>query len=70
MTSTIVGKQGVYVIRLDNTVKAPAAADYEVEKGQLLASGQGQVTGAAGKALVEKADVVDNRRFFNIGIRR
>lgn len=70
MTTTIVGKQGVYVIRLDNTVKAPVATDYEVEKGQLLAAGQGQISGAAGKALVEKAEVVDNRRFFAIGIRR
>lgn len=70
MTKPLTGKQGVYVVRIDKTVKAPAAANYDVEKGQLLSSNKAKMQGDATKALVEKADIVDNRRFFNNGIRR
>lgn len=70
MTKPLKGKQGVYVVRIDKTLKAPAAANYDVEKGQLLSTNKAKIQGDATKALVEKAEVVDNRRFFNSGIRR
>lgn len=70
MTRPLKGKQGVYVVRIDRTMKAPSATDYKVEQGQLLSAAKAKVTGEAPKALVERADVIDNRRFYNIGIRR
>jgi parvulin-like peptidyl-prolyl isomerase len=70
MTKPLKGKQGVYVIRIDKTLKAPATENYDAEKGQLLSAGKAKVQGDATKALVDKAEVVDNRRFYNLGIRR
>ncbi|MBL4861524.1 MAG: SurA N-terminal domain-containing protein [Crocinitomicaceae bacterium] len=70
MTQPIKGKQGVYVVRIDKTTKAPSAASYKTEKDQLLAQQKGKLQGQATNALIEKADVVDNRRFYEIGIRR
>ena len=70
LTKPIQGKQGVYVLRVDKTLKAPAASNYDVEKGQLLGAAKGKISGEASKALIEKADVIDNRRFFETGIRR
>lgn len=69
-TKPLQGKQGVYVVRIDKTLKAPAADNYDVEKGQLLSTNKAKIQGDATKALVEKAEVVDNRRFYNNGIRR
>lgn len=70
MTRPLKGKQGVYVVRIDKTLKAPASANYDVEKGQLLSAAKAKIQGDATRALVERADVIDNRRFYNIGIRR
>lgn len=70
MTKPIQGKQGVYVVRIDKTMKAPAANNYNVERDQLLSTTKARVQSEATKALVEQADVIDNRRFYNIGIRR
>ncbi|TNE73517.1 MAG: hypothetical protein EP333_06590 [Bacteroidetes bacterium] len=70
MTKPIQGKQGVYVVRIDKTMKAPAASNYDVERDQLLSTTKARVKSEATKALVEQADVIDNRRFYNIGIRR
>ena len=64
------GESGVYVIRIDKTTKAPATANYTIEQTQLLASLKGSVAGQARQALLKKADVVDNRRFNQAGIRR
>lgn len=70
MSKPLEGKQGVYVIRVDKTLKAPATENYDAEKGQLLSTNKAKVQGDATKALVDRANVVDNRRFFNLGIRR
>lgn len=70
MTKPVEGKQGVYVIRIDKTMKAPAASNYTEEQQQVLTTAKARVKGDATKALVEQADVIDNRRFYNIGIRR
>ena len=69
-TKPIKGKAGVYVIRLEKTVKPPVAANYLMEKNQLLSGQKGNIQGTAKKALVKLADVVDNRRLFEAGIRR
>jgi hypothetical protein len=69
-TMPLKGKMGVYVIRIDKTIKAPAAANYTVERDQMLATLKGSMQGQALAGLKQKAEVVDNRRFLNAGIRR
>lgn len=69
-TMPLKGKMGVYVIRIDKTIKAPAAANYTVERDQMLAALKGGLQGQALGGLKKKAEVVDNRRFLNAGIRR
>ncbi len=64
------GKSGVYVVQIEQTTKAPAAANYMVEKEQLLLSLKGGAQNQAKKALVKEAEVVDNRRLFEINVRR
>lgn len=62
------GDAGVYVIRLNKTIKAKATVNYEIERKALLASAKGNVSGMARAALMKKADVIDNRRFLKAGI--
>lgn len=69
-TKPIQGKQGVYVVRIDKTIKAPSTSNYNVERDQMIATAKARVKNEATKALVEQANVIDNRRFYNIGIRR
>ena len=64
------GKSGVYVVQIEQTMKAPAAANYKVEKDQLLSTVKNSAQGSARSALIKQADVVDNRRFFENNIRR
>jgi len=64
------GESGVYVVRIDKTTKAPATANYTIEREQMLAGLKGNLSGQARGALMKKADVVDNRRFNQAGIRR
>lgn len=69
-TLPLKGKMGVYVIRIDKTVKAPSAANYNVERDQMLAALKGNMQGQALNGLKKKAEVMDNRRFLKAGIRR
>lgn len=69
-TLPLKGKLGVYVIRVDKTVKAPTASNYNTEKEQMLAALRGGLQNSAIGALKKKAEVIDNRRFLKIGIRR
>jgi peptidyl-prolyl cis-trans isomerase D len=69
-TLPLKGKMGVYVIRIDKTVKAPAAANYNTERDQMLSTLKGGIQGQALAALKKKAEVVDNRRFLKAGVRR
>jgi len=68
-TLPLKGKAGVYVVKVLKTTKAPAAANYNIEREQMLSnlknSLQGQVLGALRKA----ADVVDNRKLNNLRLR-
>jgi peptidyl-prolyl cis-trans isomerase D len=70
--STVVlkGEQGVYVVQVNKTLKAPAVNDYTMETTQLLNSMRGNQQGEAKMALIKLADVKDNRRFAFLGIRR
>ncbi|MBU2019594.1 MAG: peptidylprolyl isomerase [Bacteroidetes bacterium] len=69
-TVPLVGKNGVYVIQIVKTLKAPATQNYSAERDQLLATLKGSAPNLAKQALLEKAEVVDNRRFMSIGLRR
>ncbi len=69
-TLPLKGKMGVYVIRIDKTIKAPAAANYTAERDQLLTSLKSGVQGQALAGLKKKAEIMDNRRFLKAGIRR
>lgn len=70
ITIPLKGEQGVYVIQLTKTVKAPATANYKAEKDQLLQNARAQAENTAKQALKKKAEVIDNRRFAYLGIRR
>ena len=69
-TLPLQGEQGVYMIRINKTVKAPATANYDVEKQQLLSSARGRMQNEIKQALIKKAEVVDNRKFNEIGVMR
>ena len=69
-TVPLEGKAGVFVVRVENTTKAPTAANYLVERDQMLTTLKGSLLSSAKKGLVKLGDVVDNRRFFNANIRR
>tara|TARA_R110000737_G_scaffold193486_2_gene214735 strand:+ start:6264 stop:8462 length:2199 start_codon:yes stop_codon:yes gene_type:complete len=64
------GKTGVYVVRVDKTKKAPATSNYKTEAEALLKTNRQSAGNLAKAALIEKAGVVDNRRFLKIGVRR
>lgn len=64
------GNTGVYVIRIDKTTKAPSAANYNKEKETIRTANMSSMQTEAINALREKAEVVDNRRLFRIGVRR
>lgn len=70
LTSPIKGTEGVYVLRIEKTIKAIPAKDYKTERDQLTGLIRGGLSGIVTKALVKQADIVDNRRFSQIGIRR
>ncbi len=69
-TLPLKGNQGVYVVRINKTVKAPATANYDAEKQQLLASTRGRMQNDIKQALIKKAEVQDNRVFNRLGIQR
>ncbi len=69
-TKPIKGKAGVYVVRVDKTVKAPTAANYDKEKAQLMGTMKSNLSNEAKRALDKKADVIDNRRLWNQQIRK
>ncbi|MDR0802281.1 SurA N-terminal domain-containing protein [Fluviicola sp.] len=65
-----IGQSGIYVIRLNKTVKAPAASNYDAEKMQLLSQIKSSVANSARQALQKKLNVMDNRALLEIGIIR
>ncbi|MCE3294917.1 MAG: hypothetical protein K0R65_631 [Crocinitomicaceae bacterium] len=69
-TVPLKGEQGVYVIQITKTIKAPSAANYNAERDQLLANSRAQMQGATKAAFMKLADVKDNRKFSALGILR
>lgn len=68
MTIPLTGEQGVYLVKLNKTVKAPTATNYDVEKQQMLSALRGNVQNAIRQAMYEKSNVVDNRKFNSLGL--
>lgn len=69
-TLPIEGTSGVFVVKVIKTIKAPAAKDYTVEAKKLQDAARGQLQTNARKSLTKLGDVIDNRRLYNIGVRR
>lgn len=70
VTVPLKGEQGVYVIRLNKTIKATVTGNYEAEKQQLTAAAKTSLQNGVKQALLKKADVKDNRKFNSLGIVR
>lgn len=68
LTIPLKGEQGVYLVRLNKTQKAPAAPNYDLEKEQLLSTLRGGQQNGIRQALYKKAEVKDNRKFNSLGI--
>lgn len=69
-TLPIEGTTGVFVVKLDKSLKVIPAKDYKAEKEKLTSSMKAQLQNTTRRALTELADVVDNRRLYNTGVRR
>jgi len=68
-TLPLKGETGVYVIQIKSSTQAPAATNYQAEKDQLKQSLANQVEGQAMGGLRKKAEVVDNRKLSELGVR-
>lgn len=66
----IVGKTGVFIVRIDKTIKAKDVTDYTEEQARMLTSLRASAQNSAKRALTKQADVIDNRRLAQKGIRR
>ncbi|MCJ8290378.1 MAG: peptidylprolyl isomerase [Crocinitomicaceae bacterium] len=66
----IEGNTGVFVVKVEKTLKAVAAKDYDVEKKKLANAIKAQLQNSTRRSLTKLGDVVDNRRLFNTGVRR
>ncbi|MBW7867456.1 MAG: peptidylprolyl isomerase [Brumimicrobium sp.] len=63
------GQNGVFVVRIDATADAPATEDYSAEKEQLKSQDASNLRNQFQNALIEGAQVVDNRNLRKYGIR-
>lgn len=70
MTRPLKGTAGVYVVMIKQSFAATEAASYDEEKSQKLAVLKSRTQGAAMNALKDMAEIVDNRKFYEISIRR
>lgn len=69
-TLPIEGSTGVFVVKVEKTLKATPAKDYAAEKKKLGDAIKAQLQNSTRRSLTELGDVVDNRRLFNTGVRR
>lgn len=69
-TLPLVGNSGVYVFKLNKTIKAPAAANYDAERDQLTSRQRSGLQQEAMMALRKKEQVYDNRILSDLGIFR
>lgn len=65
----VAGNSGVFVLRVDNTVEAPETTDFSTEIEQLNAQKKTTIQNQHRSALIQGAEVVDNRKLRSYGIR-
>ena len=70
MTQPLKGNAGVYVIKIGSTVSAPRVNDYEAEREQMLTQRKGRIQSLALAGLKDMAEIIDNRKFREINLRR
>jgi peptidyl-prolyl cis-trans isomerase D len=63
------GNNGVFVLRIDNTVEASETSDFSSEKEQIKSQYRSSIIQQYRSALNESVEVVDNRKLRNFGIR-
>lgn len=68
-TKLIRGEHGVMMVKIEKTTPAQPQANYDVERGNLLQNQRSTVESRLINALMESADVIDNRKFFEKRIR-
>lgn len=68
-TIPVKGSNGVFVLRVENTVPAPETTDFSTEQMQLNNQERTSFTQRYRTALVQGADVIDNRKLRSFGIR-
>ncbi len=68
-TLPLKGKMGVYTIKVIKTTKAPLTNTYKVERDQLLNAAKSALQNEIIIALKKKAEVIDNRKLYNLRIR-
>ncbi len=69
-TIPLVGNIGVYVIKLNKTIKAPTVGNYDKERAQMVAQARGSLQTSIRTALQKKAIVLDNRTLRQINATR
>ena len=68
-TIPLKGKTGIYVVKVTKTTKAPITNSYKAEHDQLLNAAMNVMQNETLGALRKKAEVVDNRRLYNLRVR-
>ncbi len=63
------GKSGVFVVRVDNTKPAPETSDFSTEKTQIASQRETQIKQRYRSALLNGAEVIDNRKLRKYGVR-
>lgn len=63
------GKTGVYMVRIDNTVPAEETTDFSTERESVQQNSASTITSRYQGALIEKAEVIDNRKLRELRLR-
>lgn len=63
------GNNGVFVLRVENTVEAPETTDFSTEREQIKSQLRSSMVQQYRTALNESVEVIDNRKLRNFGIR-
>jgi peptidyl-prolyl cis-trans isomerase D len=69
-TKPLIGNAGVYVIRINKTIKPATATNYDAERTQMLAQARGSMQSTLVSALQKRSEVLDNRALRMIGLTR
>lgn len=68
-TLPLVGKNAVYVVKVEKTIAEPATKNYDVEAQSMLQQSRSSIQNDAITSLREKSNIIDNRRFLKVGVR-